>query len=166
MRDQSLMQLRWRLISVLGTVVLAPLCWAWLEQSQSSAAAAVPLPDRAWPVKVSDDRATAAPLRVAAQGRVEPVSEAVELAIGAVGTLAAVYVDEGDTVKQGQLLAELVNGDQVARVSQAEAQVGLRRAELDKLMHGARPEERQQAAAQVAKTMASVALAKLELARR
>jgi HlyD family secretion protein len=104
--------------------------------------------------------------RIAAQGRIEPLSEPVELAIGSVGTLAVVYVDEGDTVEKGQILAELVNGDQQARVIQAEAQVALRKAELDKLLHGARPEERRQAAAQVERTEAGLALAKQELARR
>jgi HlyD family secretion protein len=104
--------------------------------------------------------------RIAAQGRIEPVSEAVELAIGSVGTLAVVYVDEGDTVKKGQILAELINGDQQARITQAEAQLALRKAELDKLLHGARPEERRQATAQFERTEASLALAKQELARR
>src|SRR5205085_9378179 len=46
------------------------------------------------------------------------------------------------------------------------AEVRVRRTELEKLQHGARPEERRQAAAQVQKTDASVALAKLELGRR
>jgi HlyD family secretion protein len=44
--------------------------------------------------------------------------------------------------------------------------VSLRKAELEKLLHGARPEERRQAAAQVDKSGAAVALAKQELARR
>lgn len=104
--------------------------------------------------------------RVAARGRVEAVSEELELAIGVLGTLAKVYVDEGDTVRQGQLLAELVNGDQRARVAEAEARVSLRTAELKKLLEGARLEERQQAAAQTERTAAGVALARQELARR
>jgi HlyD family secretion protein len=109
---------------------------------------------------------SAATFRVAARGRVESVSEELNLAIGVVGMLGAVYVDEGDTIKRGQLLAELVNGDLRARVTEAEAQVSLRKAELDKLLHGARAEERRQAAAQVERTTAGVALAKQELARR
>jgi HlyD family secretion protein len=103
---------------------------------------------------------------MAARGRVEPVSEELDLALGAVGTLAVVYVGEGDLVTQGQLLAELVNADQQARVAEAEAQVSLRKAELEKLLRGARLEERQQAAAQVEKTAAGVILARQELARR
>lgn len=104
--------------------------------------------------------------QVAARGRIEPISEELDLAIGIVGTLAAVYVDEGDKIKKNQLLAELINGDQRARVAQAEAQLSLRQAELEKVLHGARPEERRQAAAQVERTQAGVALARQELARR
>src|SRR5438045_1912577 len=63
--------------------------------------------DRTAPTMVSDRPQSLTPLRVAAQARVEPVSEVLELAIGTVGTLAKVYVDEGDAIKQGQLLAEL-----------------------------------------------------------
>jgi HlyD family secretion protein len=116
--------------------------------------------------ELSGSGASASSSRIAARGRIETLSEELDLAIGLVGTLGAVYVDEGDAVKQGQLLAELVNGDQQARVSQAEAQVSLRKAELEKLLHGARPEERRQSVAQVEKTTAGVALAKQELARR
>jgi HlyD family secretion protein len=118
------------------------------------------------PSSAGDDHSQYPVRSVAAQGRVEPVSEKLELAIGVVGTLAAVYVDEGDPIKRGQVLAALVDDDQKARVTEAQGQVKLREAELEKLLHGARPEERQQAAAQVQKTMASVALAEQELTRR
>jgi HlyD family secretion protein len=161
------MRLRWTITSVLGaTVLLAPLYggWEWLGQNPVSAAGA--LPDRAENAKAVDNPRGSASFQLAARGRIEPVSEELELAIGLVGSLAAVYVDEGDPVKQGQLLAELVNRDQWARVTQAEAQQRLRQAELEKLLHGARPEERRQAVAQVEKTEAGVALARQELARR
>ena len=127
-------------------------------------------PAGSWQLQAAELSGAAAPAspssRIAARGRIETLSEELDLAIGLVGTLGAVYVDEGDAVKKGQLLAELVNGDQQARVTQAEAQVSLRKAELEKLLHGARPEERRQSVAQVEKTTAGVALAKQELARR
>ena len=66
-------------------------------------------------------------LKVAAVGRVEPYSEAIELAVGLIGALKAVYVAEGDGVRIGQLLAELNNADQQARVAQAEATARLSR---------------------------------------
>lgn len=103
---------------------------------------------------------------LAAEGRVEPISEELELAIGMVGPLAAVYVAEGDKVQKGELLAELVNDDQKARIAEAEAQVALREAEVTKLLNGARPDERREVAAQFAKTEAHFELAKLQLARQ
>src|SRR5438105_129253 len=53
----------------------------------------------------TDASRNARPPRVAAQGRIEPVSEKFELAIGMIGPLAGVYVDEGDSIKKDQLLA-------------------------------------------------------------
>jgi HlyD family secretion protein len=106
------------------------------------------------------------PRRVAAPGRVEPYSEAIELAVGLVGALKAVYVEEGDKIRVGQLLAELENADQEARVAEAEATVRLREVELAKLMAGARPEERRAVAAQLDEAAANLSFAKNELERR
>ncbi len=112
------------------------------------------------------DRAAAAPRILAAPGRVEPRSEAIELAVGLIGALKGVYAEEGDTVRRGQLLAELDNADQQARVAEAEASVQLRTAERDKLAHGARPEERQEIRAQLDEAAAALALARREFERR
>jgi len=153
-----------RLLAVLGcaTVISSPVFAGWSLFSQNWRGET----GRLEAAELSNAPPSVSSFRIAARGRVEPISEELDLAIGLVGTLGAVYVDEGDTVKQGQLLAELVNGDQQARVTEAKAQVSLRNAELEKLMHGARPEERRQAAAQVEKTAAGATLAKQELARR
>jgi HlyD family secretion protein len=150
-----------------GIALLAAGSGAWVLLGPGRLTAAVARADRAGAAAANEDRAPApAPFGVAAQGRIEPASEKYELAIGLVGTLGAVYVDEGDTVKKGQLLAELVNNDQKARVAEAEAQVSLRKAEIEKLLNGARPEERRGAAAQFERTEASLALAKLQVARQ
>ncbi len=103
--------------------------------------------------------------KIAAPGRVEPGSGVIELAVGLIGALKAVYVAEGDVIHRGQLLAELDNADQQARVDEAAASLRLREAELDKLMHGARPEQRREAAAQLDEAAASLALAQRELQR-
>jgi HlyD family secretion protein len=124
---------------------------------------------RAWgETGPSADRraAPAAPTDVVARGRVEPAHEPLRLAIGIVGTLAEVYVNEGDPIKKGQLLATLVNDDQAARVAAAAATVELREAQLQKLMNGARPEERQQAAAELAEMKAKLVLAEQQADRR
>ena len=131
----------------------------------SSLAFAVPL-DRAADATSPKTQPQITPITVAARGRVEPISEPLELAIGLVGTLSGVYVNEGDVIHKGQLLAELVNDDQRARVDEAAATVQLREAELQKLLNGARTEERQAAAAEFNQTKASLNLAEKELARR
>ncbi len=106
-----------------------------------------------------------APVSVAARGRVEPVSEQLELSIGNVGTLTQVYVAEGDPITKGQLLAELDNADQKARVSEAQATLQHREAQLDKVLNGARPQERQMAAAEYAESQANLVLARQEVDR-
>lgn len=46
------------------------------------------------------------------------------------GRLAEVYVEEGDTVRQGEIVARLIDEDERAMVSQAEAALALARAQL------------------------------------
>ena len=111
------------------------------------------------------DPAAGDPRILAAPGSVEPRSEAIELAVGLIGALKGVYVEEGDSVRRGQLLAELDNADQRARVAEAEASVRLRTAERDRLAHGARPEERQEIRAQLDEAAAALALARREFER-
>lgn len=82
---------------------------------------------------------------VAGPGRVEPNSEDIKLAAEISGKLKIVLVEEGDSVKKGQILAELVNGDYRAQVESAEAEVQRREAEKRKAFNGARREERLEA---------------------
>src|ERR1041385_5878049 len=53
---------------------------------------------------------------VAAVGRVEPAGEEIKLASPLDGILAQVLVDEGDGVRQGQVLARLENAEYQARL--------------------------------------------------
>ena len=62
--------------------------------------------------------------------------------MGLIGALKAFYIAEGDSVRIRELLAELDNTDQQARVAQSESTVRLSQAELQKLMAGCRAEER------------------------
>jgi HlyD family secretion protein len=161
------MVLRRMLVSMgFGTVLVVAAYISWGSLGQGRISLARVLSDRAEAVPESGSASGVSSFRVAAQGRVEPVTGQLDLAIGMVGTLSTVTVDQGDKITKGQLLAELVSDDQRARIAEAEAQVKLHTAELDKLLHGARAEERRQAEAQVEKTGASVALAQQELARR
>lgn len=118
----------------------------------------------------SDPRAQQAPAAASgpiyAAGLVEPVGEERVLIPEVGGRLARVLIAEGDTVKQGQLLAEIENRDFAAALAAAEAQARLREAELAKARAGARREERDAARAALAEAEAGLALAVSELERR
>lgn len=82
------------------------------------------------------------------------------------GIIAKIYVHSGDSVKAGQLLAELDNADYRAALAAATAQVQLRSAELAKLRHGARPQSIEEARAVLREAQAQEALAANEAKRR
>ena len=84
---------------------------------------------------------------VAAAGRVEPVSEEMRLGFDIPGKILDVFVEEGDRVSKGQALARLVDDDIKARLAQAQANVAAFKAALNKVVAGARPMERTEAAA-------------------
>jgi HlyD family secretion protein len=71
----------------------------------------------------------------------------VALAFNGNERIAAVLVQEGDRVRQGQLLGRLDTNRLQPQVNQAEAQVEAQRAAVDRLHNGSRPEEIAQARA-------------------
>ncbi len=73
----------------------------------------------------------------------------VDLAFNDSGRIAAVLVDEGAKVKQGEVLARLDTSRIAPQVAQAEANVAAQAAVVDKLHNGSRPEEIAQAQANV-----------------
>jgi HlyD family secretion protein len=96
--------------------------------------------DRAASVPQSPEKAlTAAP------GRVEPVSEEIDVSPEIGGRIAQVFAEEGGHVRKGQTLAVIDNADYRAKVDAAEATLQQRQAELDRILNGARPEELNQA---------------------
>ena len=113
------------------------------------------------------DRPGPAPRTViVALGRVEPISEEIRVAAAMTGRLAEVSLDEGQPVKQGQIIATLENADHQARVRAAGANVCVARAGLDRVINGARPSERAEAAAQVREAEALLVRAEREGARQ
>jgi HlyD family secretion protein len=106
------------------------------------------------------------PALVAGPGRVEPVSEEIELGADLGGKLRQVPVEEGDRVERGQILAVLENADYEARVALARAELALREAELRRVANGARAQERREAAAAVREAEAVLENARVEYQRR
>jgi HlyD family secretion protein len=89
----------------------------------------------------------------------------VELAFNNSERIAEVLVQEGDHVKQGQVLARLDTSRLEPQVAQAEAQAAAQRQVVEKLHNGTRPEEIEQARANVEAAKAEQERAK-ELLKR
>jgi len=117
---------------------------------------------------------------VSAPGRVEPISEEIEVGSELSGKLRAVLVEEGDEVKHGQILAVLENDDYRAQIrtaesgraaaeaarASAEARLTGAGAGLRRTINGARGEERREARATVAQAEAVLRNSVIELERR
>jgi membrane fusion protein (multidrug efflux system) len=98
------------------------------------------------PVPIRVRRATAVerPDYVSASGSVE-AAHSVDAAFQIAGRVARVYVEEGQAVRQGQLLAELDGTDYRHAVDAATAQADAAQAAAQKAAAGPRPQELQQA---------------------
>lgn len=90
----------------------------------------------------------------------------VELAFRVGGRLQEMGVDEGDRVRKGQRLAALDAGPYRDALTMAEARVAARRANLEKLQSGSRPQEIQQSRAAVREAEAAFANAERDLRRQ
>ncbi len=103
---------------------------------------------------------------VAAAGRVEPFSEEIRIGSELDGRLKRVYVEEGQQVHIGQILAELDNGDYIARVALAKAMIAERDAAVERLINGSRSQERSESRATVREGEVVLDNARIERDRR
>ena len=106
------------------------------------------------------------PQTISGPGLVEPLSEDIKLGSELSGKLKTVYVEEGDHVTSGQLLAELQNDDYRAQIESAEAQVIAKEATLRKVVNGARAQERSEAMSSARAAEAVMNNARAEMERR
>ncbi|MBD1915580.1 MULTISPECIES: efflux RND transporter periplasmic adaptor subunit [Cyanophyceae] len=104
-------------------------------------------------------------VRVAASGTVRPV-QTVNLSPENAGVLEELFVEQGDRVEQGQVIARMKSRDTATQVSQNRAAVAEAEAALAELRQGSRPDEITQAEATVEANRAQVrdAQARLDLA--
>jgi HlyD family secretion protein len=89
----------------------------------------------------------------------------VELPFNGSERIAAVLVQEGDRVRQGQLLARLDTARLTPQLAKAEADVAVQQQAVDRLLHGNRPEEIAQARANVQAVAADAANARAQFQR-
>ena len=103
---------------------------------------------------------------IAANGTVQPI-KSVNLSPKNQGRLARLYVEQGDRVTQGQVIARMESKDIQAQIFQAQANLARNRSRLAELRAGTRSEAIAQAAASVAQSEAQVveAQSRLRLAR-
>jgi HlyD family secretion protein len=104
-------------------------------------------------------------VRITASGTVQP-TQTVNLSPKASGRLAALLVEQGDRVTQGQVIARMENSDITAQLMQAKARVAQAQAQLARIKAGNRPQDIAQAEARVNQAQAQVAesQARLKLA--
>lgn len=103
---------------------------------------------------------------VAGPGLVEPVSENIQVGSELAGKLKSVNVEEGDSIRKGQVLAVLESEDYRAQLASATAEVQAKQAVLRKVVNGARGQERSEAQASVRAAQAIMENAQADLARR
>jgi HlyD family secretion protein len=102
----------------------------------------------------------------ASPGRVEGLSDAIEVGAGADGVLKAVYVSEHQFVKKGTLLGQIACDDLNAMLQTSLAEADAARQARARLLRGARDEEKRIAANKTAAARAMLAEAKLRLERQ
>jgi HlyD family secretion protein len=106
------------------------------------------------------------PALIAGPGRVEPNTEDIKIGSELSGRLKTVFVEEGDMIHRGQVLAELENADYLAEVESAKANVLAKDATLRKVINGARRQERSAAWSSVDEAKAVMENAQSESHRR
>jgi HlyD family secretion protein len=121
-----------------GVVVLGAVLWWWLDRHQS-------------------------PTELRLYGNVD--LRQVELPFNGSERIAAVLAQEGDHVKQGQVLARLDTSRLAPQVAKAEADLDAQAQAVDRLHRGNRPEEIAQARANVDAAAADAENARAQFAR-
>ncbi|MEW6374399.1 MAG: efflux RND transporter periplasmic adaptor subunit [Thermodesulfobacteriota bacterium] len=103
---------------------------------------------------------------VAAEGKVEAMP-GLEVEVGSEldGKIADFFVEEGDDIRKGELIAGLENRDIQAKLKEAEAELTVAKARLKEVASGAREEEIQRATATLEGALADMEMAKKELER-
>jgi HlyD family secretion protein len=144
------------LLLFLGAVAVGAF---WIHQNGPPLAVASPPAQSTEPAPITSSL-------IAAPGLIEPVSEEIHVAAAIGGKLRSLRVKSGDQVARGDILAELQNDAQRARVALSRAQVQQKEAALQRLLNGARPEERGESHARVKQADAVVRNAKAELDRK
>jgi HlyD family secretion protein len=97
-------------------------------------------------------------LRITASGKVVPV-QSVNISPKNPGVLSQLYVQQGDRIQQGQILARMDSASIEAQKSQYRANLAQSQAQLAEALAGSRPQEIAQSKARLAQAQAQLAQA-------
>ncbi|PZO20219.1 MAG: efflux transporter periplasmic adaptor subunit [Leptolyngbya foveolarum] len=111
-------------------------------------------------VEVNKDAIT---VRITASGTIEPV-RSVNLSPKTAGTVEELYVEQGDQVEKGQVIARMDNEQINAQIVQSKAGVAEARAQLDEALRGPTSTDIRQVEASVSQTRAQLEDARARLA--
>jgi len=152
---------RWAKIWIISGVALLLLLGAWrLLSEKVSAATEVQIQ------RVVSMNAASVPQGVIlnATGYIVAAHK-IEVAAKVVGKVNWIGVDKGDQVKQGQVIVRLEDDEYQAGLQQAKGSLMMLQAKLDEALHGSRPEEIAQAAANLEVSRADLENARVTLDR-
>lgn len=145
-------------VCVAGVVAAAVLMYLRLPSAASSLV-------KAQALAPARGEATGGTVVLASPGRVEGLSEAVEVGAGADGVLTRVLVREGQHVAAGQTVATVSCADLAGEVEVARAAVAVGEEAKARLLRGSRAEERRRVAAETSAAEASLRQTKLQYDR-
>jgi HlyD family secretion protein len=103
-------------------------------------------------------------IKISANGTVKP-EKSINVSPKQSGILKRLLVKEGDTVKQGQILANMDDSNLLGQLTQAKGQIAQQEANLQKVIAGNRPQDIGQAQARLQSAQASLNKAKDDLRR-
>jgi HlyD family secretion protein len=103
--------------------------------------------------------------RIEASGKVEAI-RTVNIGAESAGRLVGLYVDRGEYVKTGQVIARMRTDETEALLARTKGELAQAQAEYNKIRNGSRSEEISRANAQVASAQAQVTLTAKTLKRR
>ncbi len=98
-------------------------------------------------------------LRITASGKVTPI-QSVNISPKNAGIVSQLYVEQGDRVQKGQIIARMNSDDIQARIQQAKANIAQSQAQLDQARAGNRPQEIAQTRSRLAQAEAQLAAAR------
>jgi len=139
---------------IIGVAVLIGGYWAWTVFSGSTQAEKIDVETMTAPVVQEDIT-----VKVSATGIIKPITP-VNISPKQSGKLQALYVDQGQRVKRGQLLARMDSSDLQGNLLQAQGTLAAAQAALRKAIAGNRPQEILQVQATVRDAQAQLVVAR------